>query len=256
MKNPTARAKALTALLKSLDTSEWTQPDAGDPIAVLVFSFLLWETSLDRATTAYEKLTQAVVDFNDLRICMPHESVAFIGSNYPRALDRCQRMRASLRDIYLREHAVSLERVQAMGKRDVRKYIETLAGMTPFVAERVLLLAFDAHGVPVDEQLRTQLIDEDVLEEGIEVPEAVSWLSRQIKSVDSRGTHFGLQRWIDDQAASSRTKKPSRKKLSKTSAARKSSGSTTRKKSAGKSGGTSGGKSSGGTKKNSKASGS
>lgn len=234
MKNATACTKALTTLLKTLDmTIESAGPDQEDPIAVLVFSFLLWESTTSRALAAYEKMRQAVVDFNDLRICMPHETVAFIGSSYPRALDRCQRLRAALRDIYLREHAVNLERLVGLGKRDARKYIETLDGATPYVAERLMVVSFGIHGVPVDEQLRTQLIDAGVLDEGIEVPEAISWLTRQIKSVESRQAHLGLQAWMDAQADAPRPKKKtsSRKTSAKTSSKKSSpkSSTTTRK---------------------------
>ncbi|MEM7229905.1 MAG: hypothetical protein AAF432_13930 [Planctomycetota bacterium] len=249
MKNSTACTKALTALQKTLDTDATIAfPDQDDPIAVLVQSFLIWETSAEKALSAYEKLRQAVVDFNDLRICMPHEVVAFIGSSYPRALDRCQRMRAALRDIYLREHAVSLERLIGLGKRDARKYIETLDGVTPFIAERLMVLSFGIHGMPVDDQLRTHLIEAGVLEEGTEIPEAVSWLTRQIKSAASRETYIGLQAWGEQQASASKpkrkktttkkttkkttTKKTSRKKT--TTAKKTSSGSGSKKKSSSK----------------------
>ncbi|MCA9295232.1 MAG: hypothetical protein KC983_01920 [Phycisphaerales bacterium] len=234
MKNATACTKALTTLLKSLDMAiESAGPDQDDPIAVLVYSFLLWESTTTKAMAAYEKVRHAVVDFNDLRICMPHETVAFIGSNYPRALDRCQRLRAALRDIYLREHAVTLERLVGLGKRDARKYIETLDGTTPYVAERLMVVSFGIHGMPVDEQLRTQLIDAGVLEEGIEVPEAISWLTRQIKSADSRQAHLGLQAWMDAQAEAPRSKKKStsRKTSSRTTSKKTASKSSTKRKS-------------------------
>ena len=68
-------------------------------------------------------------------------------------LDRFRRLRAVLRNVYLREHAVTLERLADAGKRDAKKYIDSLDGMVPYVAARVLLLCFDVHGVPVSTQV-------------------------------------------------------------------------------------------------------
>lgn len=215
MKNATQCAKRLAALLKKLDTNQQSQlPDNDDPIAVLVQSFLMWEASTAKAIGAYENICSSVVDFNDLRVCMAHETVDIIGPRYPRALDRCQRLRAVLRDIYSREHAVNLDSLASMGKRDVRKYLESLEGMVPYVSARVLLLSFQAHAVPVDDQLRTQLIEAGAADTSVENEELATWLERQIKASDGESTHHALQAWIDEVGASpaSSSKKRTKKK--------------------------------------------
>ncbi len=231
MKNAAVGAKKLSALLKKIgdvdapapvtppgDESPPAEGDAPvrhDPIATLVMSFLMWESTAEKAQAAYDRILESVVDFNDLRVSMPHETVEMIGPRYPLALNRAQRLRASLRNIYLREHAVSLDKPAAAGKRDLKKYIDSLEGMVPYVANRVLLLCFDTHGMPVDEQLRTALIEAEVADASVEVPELASWLASQIRAGDAASTHAALQSWMDSKsggsAAGKSSKKPARK---------------------------------------------
>lgn len=124
-----------------------------DPIATLVSSFLLWESSTTAAEQALVRVKAECVDFNELRVCLPEEIMAMLGSRYPFAEERANRMRRSLNDIYRREHKVSLDHVAGLGKREQRAYIENLDGMVPFVAGRLLLLHFGQAGVPIDDQL-------------------------------------------------------------------------------------------------------
>lgn len=229
----TACAKKLTSLLKKLPVSSPPElPDAHDPVAVLVQSFLMWETTTDKALTAYAKIHEHVVDFNDLRVCMPHEIAEMIGVRYPRALDRCERLRAALRDVFLREHTVGLDSLGEMGKREVKKYIDTLDGVTPYVAGRVQLVCYEAHAIPADEQLRAALIAEGAADSGHTVAELSNWLARQIKAEDALAAHYAFQDWIDSGKAKTRGGKPTRKKKTTRRPGRDSRAKSSNKKSA------------------------
>ncbi len=207
MKNANQCTKKLTSLIKKLPASTPPEfPDGDDPIVVLVQSFLMWEASTAKMLTAYPRILESVVDFNDLRVSMPFETADMIGTRYPRALERCERLRATLREIYLREHAISFESLRDMGKRDIKKYLESLDGITPYIASRVLLIAFEVHGIPVDEQLRARLVAEGAATADQSVGELANWLSRHVKAEDSLAVHFTLQAWMDGgRGKSSRT---------------------------------------------------
>lgn len=214
MKNATACAKKLSALMRKLGTpAEVEHPESDDPIAVLVLSFLMWESTTRKALTAYSRIRTSIVDYNDLRVSMPYEMEQIIGVRYPRALERCQRMRAVLRDIYGREHAVTLDRLNELGKREVKSYMESLEGIVPYVSARVMLFSFDTHAVPVDEQHRVRLIDAGAADPSADVADLGSWLARQVKSGDGVKIHLALQEWIE--------KAPARSKTSKTAKTRK-----------------------------------
>ena len=222
VKNASVAAKKFSALLKKIGpVAPPAFPSSDDPVGVLVMSMLLWESSTDKALAAYVRLMEQVVDFNDLRVCMPHETVEIIGPRYPRALDRAQRLRAVLRNVYLREHAMKLDRLPSTGKREIKKYIESLEGIVPYAASRVLLLSFDTHALPVDDQLRTHLIEAEVVDASIEIPELSTWLASQVKAGESAATHFALQSWIDDVADDRKT--PAKKTVAKKPPAKKES---------------------------------
>ncbi|MEL7474559.1 MAG: hypothetical protein AAGK04_14680, partial [Planctomycetota bacterium] len=136
-------AKKLATLLKSLKSKHGVvepgelpdRPDDADPLLhQLVYSFLLWETTANQALAAHKRLLSAVVDYNELRICLADDIVEILGDRLALARDRAVRLRATLNEIYDREHALSLAHLVGAGKRDARQYIETLEGCPRFVS--------------------------------------------------------------------------------------------------------------------------
>ncbi len=198
MKNASECAKKLAELLKDLPEGQYPEfRDADDPVAVLILSFLMWESTTQKALAAYDRLMSRIVDFNDLRVCMPQEMVEYLGEDYPQALERSQRLRATLRNIYLREHSVSLDRLRTVGKREVKSDILAMEGIVPYVAGRVMLLCFDTHAIPADEQLCVRLASVGAVEGEVDVAEVSAWLARQIKASKGSAAHFALQAWMD-----------------------------------------------------------
>jgi len=235
--NATQCAKGLTALLKKLPPAEPPDlPETSDPVAVLILSFLLVESTTEKAVVAYNRLLENIVDFNDLRVSMPHEVMGYIGSRYPKALERCQRLRATLRNVYMREHDVTMAPLETAGKRDVRKYIESLEGIVPYVSSRVMLLCFDTHAIPVDEQLLEALVAAKAADPGATTAEVSAFLARQVKATEGRELHWRLQAWSDAGPVKSRSttktakKAPAKKAPAKTPAKKTASKTTTIKK--------------------------
>ena len=191
-------ARNLTRLLKKIGKArgeDGAMPT--EPVDVMVMSFLMWDSTMAKATAAYKRIRDRVVDFNDLRVTMPKEIVEFIGPRYPMAQTRAERLRAALRDTFHREHAVNLDRLFELGKREIKNYLRSLDGVSPYVADRVTLLSFEGHCIPVDERLRRALAREAVCEESSAIPELASWLARQVKAGDATRTHRVFQRWAD-----------------------------------------------------------
>ena len=192
-------AAKLNALLRKTPSTRVELPAPlaqRDPVAVLVHSFLLWESTSALALEAFHRIQESMVDFNDLRVSLPRELVDVIGSKYPRAEERVRRLRASLNEVFKREHAVRLP--AAEGKRDIRTYVETLDGMVvPFVGARVLLQCFGVHGVPVDEQTRAVLAEHELCEAGTELADIAGMLARHVKAEQAEAAHESLQALVD-----------------------------------------------------------
>lgn len=205
-------APKLAALLKKHPSAvSATLPESlatRDPIAVLVYSFLLWEANTPMALEAFERFTAMTVDMNDLRVSLPADIVATLGPRYPLAEERALRLKATLNDIFRREHAVRLPPAAA-GKRDIRAYVESLEGIVaPFVATRVMLLCYGVHGVPVDERTREVLIEAGVFEPKADQQEISNVLSRHVKAEQSEQTHLDLQACVDQLPVAKPVSKP------------------------------------------------
>ena len=213
MKSGVADAKYLTKLLKKIGKRD-SVPAAGgfgsddDPIAVLVFSFLLWEATTKQALEGMKKLTAATVDFNELRVCLPNEVAALLGTRYPLALERAQRLKLTLQSIYLDQHAVSLDHLADKGKREAKAFLEGLRGITPFVSGRVLQRCFGVHQIPVDDRLVDLMIEAKVFDEVIDAGSCSSWLSRQVKSQDGLEVSYGLRAFVDESPKPARRSTP------------------------------------------------
>jgi hypothetical protein len=202
------QSKNLTKLLKSLASA---YPDAPplrpeSPAVItamdeLVYSFLLWESTHHRAANAYKRLRDAFVDDNELRVTRNEEIMAVLGKTYPHAEERVMRLRAALRDVYLREHAVSLEKAKTLAKREARKYVESLEGMHPFVAARVVLLGFGGHAVPLEDRLLDKLAEAGVVDDGADVVKAQGSLERMVKAADAAEAAQLLQALSEDTGA-------------------------------------------------------
>ncbi|MCZ6783008.1 MAG: hypothetical protein O7G30_06825, partial [Proteobacteria bacterium] len=88
---------------------------------------------------------------------------------------------------------------------------------------RVMLLCYDAHGIPVDDQLRAALIENGAADSSADVDDLSSWLARQIKAGDGAAVHYALQAWID--GGGGKAEAATRSASGRRAASRRSSGS-------------------------------
>jgi len=186
-----------------------------DPVCQeLVWSYLVWEAGEKRARALAGKLCESFVDLNEFRVCLPSELASFFGSTYPKAAERGDRMRATLNDIYNREHAVTLLTLSSMNKRDAKTYLDSLEGIPPYVAARTFLIGLGGHAFPLDDRLLKLLTKEEALAESGDVLAAMGWLERQIRSGDAAPALVALEAHSESPSAK---KSAPRKPASRTS---------------------------------------
>ena len=202
MKTKWANPTKLAAFLKKHRSTEERHGlpefvDKEDGVAVMVHAWLLWESNSEQASTAMEKLLAARVDFNELRVSLPHETASVIGKRYPRIEDRLRGLRESLHALYLSRHQLSFDHLKEKGKREIKAEIEGLDGMNPFVAARLLRILFDVHAMPADDQLSALLHEHGVINEPAEPEHIASWLASSVKSNDAVSAMAALQQAVD-----------------------------------------------------------
>ena len=208
---PIASAKKLTSLLSRLGKEFSPEdPPARDPVTQTIVSFLTWNATRSKAEDAFAALMETLIDNNDVRVTYIDELVRLIGEDYPDAWQRMARLRESLHEVYLREHDIKMKSIEGKPKKDQRAYLDTLPGMTPYVAAEVTLLSFGGHAVPVDDKLLELLVAEGVFDQETTPAEAEGILLKQVKAADAFQTHLQLQAWSD--TTNPPRKSPSKKK--------------------------------------------
>ena len=190
--------KQINSFIKRLPRSDVAPPpEDREPIAELVYAFLLWESTTARADHAFKRVCDQFVDFNDLRVSRPVEVAVALGKTSPHLDERIMRLQAALKDLYLREYEVSLNNAAQMSKRDARKYVETLEGAPPFVAARVTLFSLGGHAVPVEQRLLDALINAGLMDADCDVVKAQGLLERYIKAEDGVQAYLKLQHFSE-----------------------------------------------------------
>lgn len=226
---------ALKSLLKSLRSKygpvEAPQP-AEDPLEDFVWSYLMWESTTSKAENALKRIQSTVVDTNELRVSLPNEIIDMLGERYPLVEERAVRLRASLDDIFRREHAMSLESLKSLGKREAKQYLDSIDAAPLYVTSRVTLISLGGHAAPLDQRILDLLIAEDIFPDDITIDDASAQMMRAIKAADSAECYLLLRAWADDSdRAPKKTAKPERASKKKKSTRKKvSKKSTTRKK--------------------------
>ncbi|XVJ58305.1 MAG: hypothetical protein HEQ23_02460 [Tepidisphaera sp.] len=218
--SPNEAAKNFQALLRKLrvkldadeqaqaapageSTDELRLARAREALDHLVHSFMLWEATQTQAKAAVRRLQDAFVDANELRIALPHETARIVGERYPLAAERCVRLKATLQDLYRREHTLSLQSLIDAPKREARAFLESLDGMPPFVSARLFVISLAGHAAPADWKLVDLLVAHKAIPADHADPAAASaWLERQFRSGDAPAVLAALQAWSDEHGES------------------------------------------------------
>ena len=231
----TTDAAGIDALLKQLEKSYKNAELSGpptedtDPVEHLIWSALLWEATPVKAREAYKRLTDAAADLNELRVMLTEEFEDLLGPRYPMVAERAFRLRSLLADVYNREHDVTLRSLEKAQKREARKYLDSLEGVSPFVAARVFAVALGGHAVPVDEKLRDKLALAGVVEPDADPAAVAGSIERHIKASDSARAIALFEAWAADDAAKPVAKKPARRPAAKAAGKKSAAKKSTRK---------------------------
>ncbi|MEO1598219.1 MAG: hypothetical protein AAFR78_06735 [Planctomycetota bacterium] len=189
----TEAGKALKRLLGKAKNAENPFPGVSDATQVLIQSFLVWEWNGARASSTWARMVEDVTDLNELRVTVVDDYLEYFGGGCPRAEERADRLRATLRGVFHREHSTDLSGPAGGPKKEFREYLDSLEGMTPFVAARTALIAASSHAVPVDERTLRLLVKSGVVDPDATIESASQTMSRLVTAAQGLDTHLALQ---------------------------------------------------------------
>lgn len=188
MKNGTVYAKRVKRLFnqlkKSFDVPEMPEPT--DPVEQIVLARLIAAAGETRAKRAFHQLVDVMVDINEIRVSTSMELSAILRPYVPDSLECAVSIRRALNDVFRREHAVRLDVLKTLGRREARHYLESLDGVDHYVAASVMLWSLGGHAIPVDSRLFELMGKENLIDPSAKVADVQAFLERNIGADDAK----------------------------------------------------------------------
>lgn len=217
-----AGATKLTALLNKLRAAEAKRAEQAGPapaqatlelttdpiVNELVRSILIEDAPAERAAQAVAGLCAVYVDGNELRVSTVDEIAAALGRTIPAPAARAVRLKETLREVYQREHTLSLARLESLPKREAAAYLSAIT--SPFAAQRTALVALGVHQLPADGRLVAALAASGILNAGGGAPEATAMLNKAIRPAEGPEAHRLLHEWAAGLSPAPRAQRESR----------------------------------------------
>ena len=208
MKNATKHADELRSLCKRLIKQYQPEPlEPQDPLKALVRGAMSFDVPDARADEAMRLIDREFVDLNELRVATDLEIQELLGTRYPLIERRVSMITQSLNDIFEREHTLSLDRLKTVSRRDARQFLRELPEIHPFVEAYVMLVAFDGHAMPMDEQFLGYLKEQEAVEEPTNLDEVQRFIEHQLKAEECRDLFVALRKAIADDDAKAKKRK-------------------------------------------------
>ena len=189
MRDSKTYAKKIDKLIKNLKSKfpKTEQPTYDDPIDALVHAILSEEMSEPLADRAIKKIRKHFVDFNDLRVSRPEEIKDVLG-NTEQIKNTSEALPTVLNAVFNRYDRVAFDDFGEMGKRQAKKELEELDGMTPFVCNYCFVVVLHGHAIPLNAVMLEYLRDEKLVHPNASDHDILGFLERHIPA--SNGWHF------------------------------------------------------------------
>ncbi|NOX59598.1 MAG: hypothetical protein GXP29_12195 [Planctomycetes bacterium] len=221
MKNGTAYAKKIKkAYAKFRGTARGDSLGSHTPVEQLILGILSQETSFARAEQALRRILDDMVDYNELRVSTPAEVSASISKHVPRSVQRSKSLLMVLNAIYQLEYTITLDHLASRGVREIKAYLQSLHGITPYAMASVMLWSLGAHAIPINDVALEFLRENDLVDGGATGAEVQSFLERHINAADAKAFCLDLDAAIGSNifAGNGKAKSPKSPKSAKAAA--------------------------------------
>lgn len=176
----------LTPLRKKVRKSDFDRQkeSEGEVIEDLVVAVLEENAASVSARSAYRKIMSGMVDFNDLRVTTPHDLARRLDRSISNPAEKAERLSMILNQIFDKKNSLSLDSLRKSSRRDARKFLDLLDGITPFVSATVVQRSLGGHAIPVDDAVLRFLVDNDLAPENTSIEDVQAFLERHVGSAD------------------------------------------------------------------------
>jgi hypothetical protein len=194
MKNATKHADELKSLNRKLvrEHKPGEKPEL-EPLWGLVRGAMSYDVPDSRVEDAIKVIQKEFVDLNELRVATELEVQDLLGVRYPQIEQRVKLITAAMNAIFEKEHTLDLARLKTISRRDARHFIHDLPEMNAFTEGYMMLMSFDGHSFPLDEQMLEYLRGEEIVEEVTPVEEAQKFVEHHLKAEEMYPFYVSLR---------------------------------------------------------------
>lgn len=239
-----SRLKGVYAKLRESAAKLEENQEPDHPLQRLATAIFAVGSSEEKAHIAVNRMLDAMVDWNDVRISTAGEIMSASGCRGSGSLERCSNLTAALGSIFNNENALTLDHLAAMPRREARHYLEQLDGVDEYATASVVLWSLGGHAIPVDDALLATLRDAELIHPQASRAEVQSFLERHVNASEAKEFCVTIQALVDQKknekgdddatktkAAAKKTIKKTPQKTVKKAPESKATGKSTEKKS-------------------------
>lgn len=197
MKNATVYEKKIRKLLASMPRKAAPPPPAGlDAFTLLLEGILQADVPRKSAAAVLAELHQEFVDYNELRVAPPKDITDCMGRDFWGAREKADSIVRSLNTIFDRTSSLSMQYMEKMPKRDLRKHLGEV-GLWPYPGALLTMAVFGGHAIPVDQALVDALEIEGLVYPGSGVADVQGFLERVISQKDDYAAHEFFRDFVE-----------------------------------------------------------
>jgi len=187
MKDAKSYEKKVKKLLVGMKKGK-TGSRQDDPLLLLVRAALEENASTANVEKSLSTFEKEFVDINELRVAQPGELVDLLDRSYPNSRRTSERITTALNKVFYDANDLTLGHLESMAKRDLRRKLSEL-GLSPYIAGTLILMVFNGHAIPVDEDLVETLEMDGYVAPGSDLTEVQAFLERVISQKDAIAAH-------------------------------------------------------------------
>ncbi|MBL7215426.1 MAG: hypothetical protein ISS71_07085 [Phycisphaerae bacterium] len=228
MKDSKDYSPKITKLFRSLKRKHGKveMPTYTDPVEAIVDALVSECMSRSAAARTAKRMKAHFLDLNDLRVSRKEEILDVFGDNSENAEKSAAAITQVLNVLFEKQNKVTLEALRHEGKRQAKKELEEIPGITPFAVGYCFLTALEGHAIPLNAAILGYLRDNELVHPEASDHDIAGFLERQISASDAH-TFYALVR---DEAEQEKT--AAKKKIGAKRAASTTKKPTPRKKTA------------------------
>ncbi len=220
MKDSKKYAQRISKLYKSLKTgSKISTRSFDDPVEAIVYAIVSENMDWTETKSMIRKMKRHFIDINDLRVSREEEIMDVLGETGDKTLKTASTMRQVLEAILVKHNVVSLNKLKEIGKRQAKKELEEIDGLSSFATNYCFLTSLGGHAVPLTDDMIEYLKDNDLVHPKSKDSDIEGFLERQISAANAYKFYRLLKE--ESRKAAKAKKKAAKKKAAERKTAKK-----------------------------------